>query len=61
MNAQTVLKRINRKLAHQDDAIRKARVFDPGIGEYYLVDLSLNAVIGTNLDLENLAAELGVA
>jgi len=61
MNEQILLKRINRKLAHQDERVRKARIFDPGVGDYYLVDLSLNAIISTHVDIESLGTELGVA
>jgi hypothetical protein len=40
---ETLLQRLNRKLAHQDERVREARVFDPGLGDYFLVDVSLNA------------------
>ena len=60
MNEQTLLKRINRKLAHEDYVVRKTRGFEPSLGDFYMVETTMNVVGETHIDLEELGAELGV-
>ena len=59
---QALIKRINRKLAHQDEKLRVARAervrFD--LGDYYVIDVSRNFVISKHVDPEELGRELGV-
>lgn len=64
-----VLKRINRKLAHEHKHVRKTRgfynqvcgpFFDHNLGEYYCVDWYSNVITATHLDIEALGRELGV-
>ena len=59
MNKQTLLKRINQKLANTAEQVRKARTRDSHVGEYYTVDLNTNSITSV-VDLETLAAELGI-
>ena len=57
-----LMARINRKLAHDGErfkASRSAGEFD-NLGDYYTVDLSMNAVVGKHQDPEELARELEV-
>jgi len=56
-----IRQRINRKLAHEWKGLRKNRRFnDSVLGEYYLIDTQRNCVIDTDVDIESLAADLGV-
>jgi hypothetical protein len=56
-----LMKRINRKLAHEGERLCKSRrPWDGEIGHYYVVDTNRNLVIAKDVDLEDLARELGV-
>ncbi len=56
-----VIKRINRKLAHENEMLRTARGnFEPSLGSYYVVDLHTNSIVATHADPEKLARELKV-
>jgi hypothetical protein len=59
MNEHTLLKRINQKLASTAEQVRKAGTRDSHVGEYYTVDLNTNSITSV-VDLETLAAELGI-
>jgi hypothetical protein len=59
---KALVARINRKLSSKGEALRRTR---PGrarhdLGEYYLLDVNLNAVLARDVDPEALAAELGM-
>lgn len=59
---KALVARINRKLSPQGEALRRTR---PGrarqdLGEYYRLDVKLNAVLARDVDPEALAAELGL-
>ena len=58
-----LLKRINRKLAHKGQQLRKTRPnsrWFHNLGEFYRIDLRDNRSEGTHLSLTNVALELGV-
>ena len=61
---QALLKRINRKLAHDDERVHKAREqWVHELGEYYLVDYGGTAssnVLAYHVDIENMGREIGV-
>lgn len=59
---KSVLARINRKLYHKGEVLRKLRGerWFTSLGEYFVVDLRLHAVIDTHVGLEALAREIGV-
>ena len=63
VKAKVIVARINRKLSRDD---RQLRVCRPGTacsdqtGRYYVVNLALNALIETHVDLPALATRLGV-
>jgi DNA-binding response OmpR family regulator len=63
ITTRTLLARINRKLAHSNEAVRKCREGSHGhanLGDYYLLDLYTNTVRNSQIDLEHLARELQV-
>ena len=69
VSESALLRRINRKLAHDDRKVRKARGFYDGnigpyfntdTGEFYMINVSRNFIICGGLDLETEARELGV-
>jgi hypothetical protein len=59
---QAVIARINRKLAHVGERLRKARGEQQRaeVGDYYGVNLARNRVIQTHVEPWALAVELGV-
>jgi hypothetical protein len=59
---KAVMARINRKLSHQGEVLRKLRGerWFTSLGEYFVVDSRSNAVIDTHVVLEALAREIGV-
>ena len=48
----TLIKRINRRLAHQGEVLRKRRGshHDTDLGDYYIVDVHRNVVLAGHLD-----------
>jgi hypothetical protein len=69
VSESALLKRINRKLAHEHERVRKTRgfynqgcgpYFDHNLGEYYCVDWDSNVITSTHLDIEALGRNLGV-
>ncbi len=58
---RALAQRINRKLRHDDKALRKARgswVHD--LGDYYIIDVKRNVLLYSNCGLESLGQELGI-
>ena len=58
-----LLRRVNRKLAHDQEKVIVSRIDSDAyreFGRYYLQDTHANRVIGSHLDLEELARDLGV-
>ncbi len=57
-----LLKRINRKLAHKGEVVKKARGARErqDLGVYYLVDERANVLVAWHVDLPQLGRELGV-
>ena len=69
VSERALLKRINRKLAHDHEVVRKTRgfynqgagpYFDHNLGEYYSVDWYSNVIIATHIDIEAFGREVGV-
>ena len=61
-STQNILARIRRRLAADGLTVRRCRDDSRDhheLGDYYLVDVSLNAVIEKHVDLEQLAREVG--
>jgi hypothetical protein len=59
VSKRTLLRRINRQLLPQREAVLPYGPVNPHAG-FYRVDIRLNAVIEQSVDLEELARELGV-
>ena len=62
VSTRALVQRINRKLAQEGEQLKATRGGQAQIdlGDYYLLDLRLNAVVGKNIDPERLGRELGV-
>ena len=55
--------RINRKLAHDHEALRRCRTTSRDwatLGNWYIVDVYRNAITDKHVDLETCAKDLGV-
>lgn len=59
---RALIQRINRRLATDNEVLKAARGarMQQEVGDYYIVDLSRNAVTRTSANPEKLARELGV-
>lgn len=55
----TLIKRINRRLAPTGLVLRTSRGLWRDLGEHYLLDLDMNAVVQSDVSLEELGHELG--
>lgn len=57
-----LLTRIRRALAKNGEMLKKCRSARdwPNLGDYYIVDVQLNAVVATHVDLEALARKIDV-
>jgi hypothetical protein len=55
-----VIKRINRKLAHQHERLCVTRGVSSDLGGFYAINAWRNVVIDTHIDPEHLARQLGV-
>ena len=62
VSERAILARINRKLAKDNEVVKKARTMrtQNDMGDFYRLDLHRNCVIGHDVDLADLAAEIGV-
>jgi hypothetical protein len=63
MNEAALIKRINRKLAREGEALRTTRGGQPewNLGRHYILDTHTNCVTAYHIDdLESLGRELGV-
>jgi hypothetical protein len=60
VSERAVIQRINRKLKSDNEMVRKARGSARSLGEYYVIDFNRNWITGQNVDIEELARELGV-
>jgi hypothetical protein len=61
ITSDALVKRINRKLAHAEQRLRKARGhYEPSLGDYYVVDIPRNFIIEKHIDPEELGRRLGV-
>jgi hypothetical protein len=67
VNERALLKRVNRKLEADLEVVRKSRPFydgerpyyDQNTGMFYRVDLSRNFLVESDVNLEELAREIG--
>ena len=60
---RALMARINRKLAHEGQILKKCRADTRSyqdLGDFYLVNIYQNAVYGQHINLEGLGQELGV-
>ena len=62
VNSRSLIARINRVLSKQDEVLRAARGsrMQVDVGDYYIVDFRLNAVVRHDVDPEQLGRKLGV-
>jgi hypothetical protein len=68
VSERALMARVNRKLRHKHEQVRKARGFwdgpryydHPELGRYYVVSHSSNTIEAMDIDLESLARDLGV-
>ena len=63
VSQNAVIKRINRKLDKQGERLKTTRMNSrdySSLGRHYTIDISGNFVVGSNIDLETYARELGV-
>ena len=64
ITVRALLQRINRRLNKDFERVYKLRSPRPPYmetyGDYYRVDLQINGVVDTDVDLEDLGRELGV-
>jgi len=62
VSPQALLQRINRAMAKEDQVLKAARGerWRGELGDHYIVDTNLNAVIAQHCGLEALGTELGV-
>ena len=62
INTSNLIRRVNRKLRANGEQVHKAHSlrtnFD--LGEFYVRDFERGTIVATNVDLEDLARELGV-
>lgn len=58
-----LIARINRTLAKRGEALRKSRSEREAqdFGGFYVIDVALNAVLQKDVDIDALAAELGLS
>ncbi|VVQ05149.1 hypothetical protein [Pseudomonas fluorescens] len=60
ISERALIKRINRKLAHEGEVLRTARSYTVELGWYYVIDGVTSFPVTCQCDLEYLALELGV-
>ena len=68
VSESVLIKRVNRRLAHEGQVLRKSRgfydqgrgpYFDPNTGEFFILDIFQNLIVNTHVDLEGVARDLG--
>jgi hypothetical protein len=62
VTVRAITQRINRKLAEQNEQLKRSRGerSSSDLGDYYVLDFSRNAVVADHVNLATLAKELGV-
>lgn len=60
VNESALVKRVNRKLAHNGERLRRGRDPQTHVRCYLVIDTDINGVLGTVHDIETYARELGV-
>ena len=61
VTVRALIQRINRKLALQDESLRKARTENVRltVGDYYIVDVMRNCIAHREVDIEEQGRQLG--
>ena len=61
VSIRALIRRINRRLAHKYEILRKTRSHRwwSDLGDYYVLDWNLNFVVASHVDPETLGRELG--
>jgi hypothetical protein len=74
VSLRALLQRVNRKLANEEELIRRTRpiydvmggdtehlrpIYDHNLGQFYRIDTRRNFVVETHVDLEAIARKLG--
>jgi hypothetical protein len=60
---RALVQRINRKLKADGELLKKCREDSPSyhnLGDWFLIDVTINGVIGTDIDIVEKGRELGV-
>ena len=62
LSPKALIGRINRRLAHEHEALRTSRGTraEQELGRHYVLDLDRNAILARDIDLESYGRELGV-
>ena len=62
VTTDALIKRINRKLAPQNEKLRTYRGerFFSDLGRYYVVDVNRNSIEAAHVDVEEMARQMGV-
>ena len=60
-NERNLIRRVNRKLRAEGQQVHKAHSgrAEIELGEFYIRDFERNTIVATNIDLEDLAREVG--
>ena len=60
ISERALIGRINRKLAHQNEVLRKSRskIGYNELGDYYILDFNRGFIVAKDVDLKELAVEL---
>ncbi|HZW66589.1 MAG TPA: hypothetical protein VFF23_12925 [Hanamia sp.] len=61
LSQRALIARINRKLAHQHEVLRKSRqrLGYNELGDFYVIDFRRGFIVSKDVKIENLAVELG--
>jgi hypothetical protein len=62
VTSRALIQRINRKLAADGEVLKASRGMQAflDVGDHYVLDISMNAVVRKNLDIEQFGRSLGV-
>jgi hypothetical protein len=56
-----LIERINRRLVHEGEQLRRSRTWTSDTGDFDVVDLHRNSIVVAHVDPEQLARQLGVS
>jgi len=60
ISENALIARINRRLAHEEQRLRKSRKWSLDTGNYYIVDIRFNTIVAAYDDLVEVARDVGV-